>query len=57
MNDYKLTFTVTIKGQYDPAARKQTKDISKAIIEILEGADVKLQQVYKDQAPRGVRMV
>jgi len=56
MNEYKLTFTVTIKGQDDPAARKQAKDIAEAIIEVVEDADVKLQQVYMDRAPRGVRM-
>ncbi|MGK2943767.1 MAG: hypothetical protein ACSLFC_03375 [Desulfuromonadales bacterium] len=56
MNEYKLTFTVTIKGQDDPAARQQAKDISEAISEIVEGADVKLQQVYMDRAPRGVKM-
>ncbi len=56
MNEYKLTFTVTIKGQDDPAARKQAKDISEAISEIVEDADVKLQQVYMDRTPRGVRM-
>ena len=56
MNEYKLTFTVTIKGEDDPAARKQAKDISEAFIEIVEDADVKLQQVYMDRAPRGVRM-
>jgi len=56
MNDYKLTFTVTIKGQDDPAARQQAKDIKEAISEIVEDADVKLQQVYMDRAPRGVKM-
>jgi len=56
MNEYKLTFTVTIKGQDDPVARQQAKDIAEAINEIVEDADVKLQQVYMDRAPRGVRM-
>ena len=56
MNDYKLTFTVTIKGQDDPAARKQAKDIAEAIDKIVSGADTKLQQVYVNQPPRGVRM-
>lgn len=56
MNEYKLTFTMTIKGQDDPAARQQAKDIVEAIGEIVEDAEVKLQQVYLDRAPRGVRM-
>ena len=56
MNEYKLTITVTIEAQDDPAARKQAKDIAEAIIEVVEDADVKLQQVYMDRAPRGVRM-
>jgi hypothetical protein len=56
MNEYKLTFTVTIKGQDDPAARQQAKDIAEAISEVVEDADVKLQQIYMDRAPRGVRM-
>jgi hypothetical protein len=55
-HEYKLTFTVTIKGQDDPVARKQAKDISEAIIEIVENADVKLQQVYMNRTPRNVRM-
>ncbi|MDT8444303.1 MAG: hypothetical protein RQ722_08425 [Desulfuromonadales bacterium] len=56
MNDYKLTFTVSIKEQDDPAARKQAKDIAEAVSEVVSGADVKLQQVFTDQPPRGVRM-
>ncbi len=56
MNDYKLTFTVTIKEQDDPAARKQAKDIADAISKIVSAADVKLQQIYTDQPPGGVRM-
>ena len=56
MNEYKLTFTVTLKDQDDPAARKQAKGIIEALGEVVSGADVKLQQVYRDQPPRGVRM-
>lgn len=56
MNEYKLTFTVTIKEQDDPAARKQAKDIAEAIRKIVPDADAKLQQVFTDQPPRGVRM-
>ena len=56
MNEYKLTFTVTIEELDDPAARKQAKGIIEALGEVVEGADVKLQQVYQDKPPRGVRM-
>jgi len=56
MNEYKLTFTVTINEQDDPAARQRAKDIAGGIGEVVEGAEVKLQQVYMDRAPRGVRM-
>ncbi len=56
MNDYKLTFTVSINEQDDPAARKRAKDIAEAVSKIVSGADVKLQQVFTDQPPRGVRM-
>ncbi|MCK4509475.1 MAG: hypothetical protein KAU27_13075 [Desulfuromonadales bacterium] len=56
MNEYKLTFTVTIKDQDDPAARKQAKGIIEALGEVVAGAEVKLQQVHQDKPPRGVRM-
>ncbi|MDH3454741.1 MAG: hypothetical protein OEL80_06295 [Desulfuromonadales bacterium] len=56
MNEYKLTFTVTIEEQDDPAARKQAKDIAEAVSKIVSGADAKLQQVYLNQPPRGIRM-
>ena len=56
MNEYKLSFTVTINEQDDPAARQRAKDIVEAIGEVVAGAEVKLQQVYMDRAPRGVRM-
>lgn len=56
MNEYKLTFTVIIKDQDDPAARKQAKIISEAIGEIIPSAEMKLQQVFMDQPPRGVRL-
>jgi len=54
MNEYKLTFTVTFEDLDDPAARKQAKGIAAAISKVVEGADVKLQQIYTDKAPRGV---
>ncbi len=56
MNKYKLTFTVTIEDLDDPAARQQAKGIAEAISGVLEGAEVKLQQVNTDRPPRGVRM-
>ncbi len=56
MNEYKLTFTVTIEELDDPAARKQAKGLIEALGEVVEGADVKLQQVYQDKPPRGIRM-
>ena len=56
MNEYKLTFTVTIKDLDDPAARKQAKGIIEALGDVVTGADVKLQQVHQDKPPRGVRM-
>ncbi len=56
MNEYKLTFSVTIKEQDDPAARKQVKSIVEALGGGIEGADVKLQQVHQDKPPRGIRM-
>ena len=56
MSTYKLTFTVTIEEQDDPAARKRAKGIIEALGEVVSGADVKLQQVHQDKPPRGVRM-
>ena len=56
MNEYKLTFTVTIPEQDDPAARKQAKVILQAVGKVVSDAEAKLQQVYQDQPPRGVRM-
>jgi len=35
MNEYKLTFTSTINGQDNSAARKQAKDIAETIVEIV----------------------
>ena len=56
MNEYKLTFTVKIEELDDPAARKQAKEITEAVGEVVPGAEVKLQQVHQDQPPRGVRI-
>ena len=56
MNEYKLTFSVTIKDRDDPAARMQVKAIVEALGGGIKGADVKLQQVHQDKPPRGIRM-
>ena len=56
MNEYKLTFTVTIEDLDDPAVRQRAKVIAEAVGEVVAGAEVKLQQVYMDRPPRGVRM-
>ena len=56
MSTYKLTFSVIIEDHDDPAARKRAREIVEAIGEVVEGAEVKLQQVYRDKPPRGVRM-
>lgn len=56
MNKYKLTFTVTFDEQDDPAARKQAKKVSEAIGKIVPESEAKLQQIYTDQTPRGVRL-
>jgi hypothetical protein len=56
MSTYKLTFTVTIEEQDDPAARKHAKGIIEALGEVVSGAEVKLQQVHQDKPPRGVRL-
>lgn len=56
MNEYKLTFTVTIEEQDDPAARKHAMGIIESLGEVVSDADVKLQQVHQDKPPRGVRI-
>ena len=56
MSTYKLTSTVTIEEQDDPAARKHAKDIIEALGEVVEDTEMKLQQVYTDQPPRGLRL-
>jgi len=56
MNEYKLTFTVTFKEQDDPAARKHAKGVIEALGGVVGGGEAKLQQVYMDQPPRGIRL-
>ena len=56
LNEYKLTFTVIIKEQDDPAARKQAKRIIEAVGGVLEGTEVKLQQLHHDKPPRGIKI-
>lgn len=57
MNEYKLTFTVTIEEHDDPAVRKRARVIEDALGEVVSGAEVKVQQVHQNKPPRGVRMV
>ena len=56
MNEYKLSFTVSINAQDDPEARKQAKKLVEAIDAVVSDIDVKLQQVYMDKPPRGVKL-
>lgn len=56
MNEYKLTVTVAIKAQDDPAARKEAQEVAEAVKQVAPNAEMKLKQVYADQPPRGVRM-
>jgi hypothetical protein len=56
MNEYKLTITVPIKEQDDPAARKQAKIIMEAISKTVLDTEAKLQEVFTDKPPRGIRI-
>ena len=56
MNEYKLTFTMTINAQDDPAARMQSRNILDAVGQVAPDTEAKLQQVYKDKPPRGVKI-
>ena len=56
MNEYKLTITVPIKEQDDPAARKQAKIIMEAISKTVLDNEAKLQEVFTDKPPRGIRI-
>lgn len=56
MSEYKLTFTLTLQEQDDPAVRKRVRDIVEAVGGIVSGAEIKLQQVFADRPPRRVRM-
>ena len=55
MNEYKLTFTVTIQGQDDPAARKQAEKILEDVSKVVPDAEGKLQQLYQDQTSLEIR--
>ena len=46
MNKYKLTFTVEVKGQDDPDARKQAKGILETIDKVMPDIEIKLQSLY-----------
>jgi len=56
MNEYRLTFSVTIEAQDDPAARKQAKNVLEEVREIISDAEAKLQQVYTGKPPRGIQI-
>lgn len=56
MNEYKLTFTVTLEAQDDPAARKQAKDILEAVREVVSGTEAKLQQIFSNKPPKGIQI-
>ncbi len=56
MNKYKLTFTLTIEDLDDPAVRQQARGIAEAVSSVVEGAEMKLQQIYTDKPPRGVKV-
>ena len=56
MNDYKLTFTVTLQEPDDPAARKKAKAMIEELGQAVSNAEVKLQQVHQGKSPRGVRI-
>ena len=56
MSTYKLTFTVNIEEQDDPAARKHAKGIIEVLVKSCRVPGVKLQQGYQGQPPGGVQM-
>ena len=54
MNAYRLTVTVAFQEADDPAARKRARAMVAEMEEIVPQAEVKLQQVFADQPPRGI---
>ena len=56
MNNYKLTFTLNLNGEDDPAARQQAKALIESLNGSLEAAELKLQQVFKDVPPRNIQI-
>ena len=56
MNNYKLTFTLNLNGEDDPAARQQAKALIESLNGSLEGAELKLQEVFKDVPPRNIQI-
>jgi len=56
MNNYKLTFTLNLNGEDDPAARQQAKSLIESLNGSLEGAELKLQQVFKEVPPRNIQI-
>ncbi len=56
MTEYKLTITVTINADDDPAARGKAKNILEAVSQSLPDADTSLKEVFKNKPPRGVKL-
>jgi len=54
MKEYKLTFTVTINAQDDPAARQQAKAVLDNIKDVVPDTAATLKEIFKDRPPRGV---
>jgi hypothetical protein len=54
MKDYLLTIRVPFEAMDDPDARQKVKEEIKNKNISLDGADIKLQEVFKDQPPRKV---
>lgn len=56
MSNYKLTITVNLNGQDDPDARQQANELLELVNGSLNGAEIKLQQVFQDKPPRNVQI-
>ena len=55
-NDYKFSLTVSIQALDDPDARQQTQELVEAMNVVAPDFALKLQQVYKNKPPRGVKL-
>lgn len=54
MKDYLITIRIPLKAIDDPEVRKQVKQKIENKNISLEGADIKIQEVFQDQPPRRV---